>query len=116
MNVPVLPMPKRAVDQDLLPEVNSFIQPLERLFGFLEGRGLVVLHRKVVDFKAIAPLDLMKVAVLTAEVYDTVNPLIANRFEFFVGHGRMTHGQLISNPVKGVCRHGGLLLNPVVAL
>jgi hypothetical protein len=87
------------VDQNLLPEVNSFIQPLERLFGFLEGRSFIVLHREIIYFKAIALLDLMKVAILTAEVHDAVNPLLAYGLQLFIGHGRMTHGQLISNPV-----------------
>jgi hypothetical protein len=93
------------MDQDLLPEINSLIQPLESLFSFLEGRGLVVLHGKAVDFKAIVLLDLMKIAVLTAEVHDTVNPLLTYGLQLVIGHGRMTHRELIRHPVQGISSH-----------
>jgi hypothetical protein len=72
---------------------------LEGLFDFLKGgRGFIVLHREIVDFKAEVFLNLVKIAILSTEIDNAVNALIANRPQFVIGHGRMAHSQLIGDP------------------
>jgi hypothetical protein len=71
----------------------------------MKSRGLVVVHREIIDFKTIALLDLMEIGVLTAKVDNTVNALVTDGLKFIVGHGRMPDSQLLCDPIQGIMSH-----------
>lgn len=91
-----------AVDQHFLAEIETLVEPVEGLFQFRQVGGFLVGDGQIVDLEAGFFLDPVQVAEFRAEVEYGADPQGADSVEGIVGHGGLTDGEIVGDPVDPV--------------